>query len=365
MKLPKKAILFTTLCILGLTKAWSAPVINFGQDLSALRQTFANRSVHILQIGDSHTAGDYFTEQLRKRLQSELGDGGLGFVYPTKVYGQRGARHDYGTLWSSQNSKSNLGLDYPLGGIYATSDGGALQITSRYYANTEQNLRLLVKARQGDGITLSDQRGSRSLRLGSTGWQLVNTSVSFPFSITADPLVSVGGLWFGKDRGGVVSAMGINGATQDYWLRWHESLAQDLNASAAHLVILAYGTNEAFNQNLEQENAIGYAILQIKKGLPNAAILLVNAPESLKDKTGKCGTPAPNLARSRQNIQALARKYGTLYWDWQDAMGGACSMKSWIGQGLAAKDGVHFSAEGYQTSANDLYDNLMQIINYK
>lgn len=363
MKIPKNACLLIAFCLVGVAKAWSAPVVNFGQNLGALRQAFANRSVHVLQIGDSHTAGDYFTEQLRKRLQNELGDGGLGFVYPTKLYAQRGARHDYGTLWSSQSSKQDLGLDYPLGGVYATSDGGVLQITSRYYANTQQNLRLLIKGRQGDNIALSDQQGNKSLRLGSTGWQLVNASVYFPFSITTDPLVSVGGLWLSKNRGAVVSAMGINGATQDYWLRWHDSLAQDLNASAAHLVILAYGTNEAFAQNSDQENAITHAILQIKTGLPNSVILLINAPESLKDKTGSCGTPAPNLARSRQTIQALARKYGTLYWDWQEAMGGACSMKAWIAQGLASKDGVHFSAEGYQKSANDLYDNLMQIIN--
>lgn len=361
----KNACLLAVLCLMGFAKAWSAPVVNFGQDLGALRQAFASGSVHILQIGDSHTAADYFTEQLRKRLQSELGDGGLGFVYPTKLPAQRGARHDYGTLWSSQNSKQDLGLDYPLGGVYATSNGDTLQITSRYYANTQQNLRLLIKGRQGDYVALNDRQGSKNLKLNTTGWQLVNASVYFPFSIAAAPLVSVGGLWLSKDRGGVVSAMGINGATQDYWLRWHSGLAKDLNASAAHLVILAYGTNEAFAQNSDQENALAHAILQIKTGLPNASILLINAPESLKDKTGDCGTPAPNLARSRQTIQALARKYGTLYWDWQEAMGGTCSMKKWIGQGLGNKDGVHFSAEGYQKSANNLYDNLKQTINFK
>ena len=34
----------------------------------------------ILQIGDSHTAGDFFTDTLRKRLQKTWGDGGIGWV---------------------------------------------------------------------------------------------------------------------------------------------------------------------------------------------------------------------------------------------------------------------------------------------
>ena len=36
----------------------------------------------IIQVGDSHTAGDYFTDRLRRRLQQQWGNGGIGWVYP-------------------------------------------------------------------------------------------------------------------------------------------------------------------------------------------------------------------------------------------------------------------------------------------
>src|SRR5207302_11012269 len=39
-----------------------------------------SRPVTILQIGDSHTAADFFTGELRKRLQARYGDGGVGYV---------------------------------------------------------------------------------------------------------------------------------------------------------------------------------------------------------------------------------------------------------------------------------------------
>ncbi len=44
-------------------------------------------------------------------------------------------------------------------------------------------------------------------------------------------------------------------------------------------------------------------------------------------------------------------------------MGGACSMKSWMAQGLGARDGVHFTAQGYQTAAGKLADDLIKLAN--
>ena len=54
----------------------------------------------------------------------------------------------------------------------------------------------------------------------------------------------------------------------------------------------------------------------------------------------------------------VAESEGLLYWSWQQAQGGACSMNAWVKQGLAAKDGVHFNAEGYRRAAADLAQGL-------
>lgn len=42
-----------------------------------------------LHIGDSHTAGDYLTGELRRRLQARYGDAGIGWITPGYVNGQR------------------------------------------------------------------------------------------------------------------------------------------------------------------------------------------------------------------------------------------------------------------------------------
>lgn len=353
--------------VLMLSQAlYAAPVENFGQNLSGLQQAFAQKNVHILQVGDSHTAGDYFTEQLRKRLQADVGDGGLGFAYPLDVRGQRTARHGYQSNgWQLTNSRFNQSADYPLGGMLATPSyaTGYLTLTSQYYNGDRQNARIVVKGNAGQSIEISDASGVRSLTLSGNGWQTVNTALTFPSTLRTNSNINLGGFWLSRPTGGVVSAMGINGATQDYWQRWHPQLAQDLANSQADLVILAYGTNEAFQSNVSgQVSALRQAIRQIRQGLPNASILVVNAPESLKSTAGSCGTRATSLDTVQAQIRQVAASTGVLYWSWQDAMGGRCSMKNWIAQGLGRSDGVHFSRKGYERAANDLYDGLKVLL---
>ncbi len=348
--------------------AQASSVYDYGEtNLKSLRQAYKQGNLHILQIGDSHTAGDHFTEQLRKRLQADIGDGGLGFAYPDKLKGQRNARHGYHSSWSLNNSRNNKwGANYPLGGVYAVSNSryNTLNLTSEYYLGDTQYADIVVYGDKGQNLTLNNKNGSSSLTLKKSGWQVVPAKINFPTAIQADSGIRVGGFWLKHRQGGIVSAMGINGSTQDYWNRWHSNLVQGLSFSQADLVILAYGTNEAFRSSASDlTHDMTRAIKKIRRGLPNASILIVGAPESLKSTKGRCGTRSPSLDSVQYQLQQIASKNHTLYWDWQDSMGGKCSMKSWVDQGLAASDGVHFSRAGYGRVANDLYNNLKSVLN--
>ncbi|MFB2538757.1 MULTISPECIES: SGNH/GDSL hydrolase family protein [unclassified Acinetobacter] len=356
--------LFATMCC---SSVMAAPVENFGENLASLRNAFNQQKVHIVQFGDSHTAGDYLTEQLRKRLQSDVGVGGIGFAYPAKVSGQRNARHDYRSNgWTVNNSRFNRNGDYALGGITATADvdGASVTLTSQNYNNQYQDARILVQGDAGQQLKIKDNQGERQITLSRSGWQTLPSSMTLPVTVTANKGMSLGGFWLGANKGGTVSAIGINGATQDYWQRWRSGLSQDIAASQADMVILAYGTNEAFQAQVDSQLiAVQQAISQVRQALPNAAILVVNAPESLQSTSGSCGTRSPSLDTVQSQLRRLAQQNRTLYWSWQDAMGGACSMNNWVAKGLAAKDGVHFSRSGYEQLANDLYDNFKITLN--
>jgi lysophospholipase L1-like esterase len=165
--------------------------------------------------------------------------------------------------------------------------------------------------------------------------------------------------------GATVSALGINGAKLTQTQKWRKAWLDDLKASQANVVILAYGTNEAFNDDLDIAETEQYwtsVIRQIKKTLPKAKIVVLGAPESLKSTAGSCGTRPVMLDAVQQMQQRIAKAEKTLFWSWEKAMGGRCTMKSWIAQGLAARDGVHFSATGYKTVARQFANDILKLV---
>mgnify|MGYP000984233058 CR=1 FL=1 len=84
----------------------------------------------IIQVGDSHTAGDYFTDRLRRRLQQQWGNGGIGWVYPNAVKGQRMATVRYnGSGWNTISSRKSHS-DFSFGGIEARADGGSVTLSA-------------------------------------------------------------------------------------------------------------------------------------------------------------------------------------------------------------------------------------------
>ena len=317
----------------------------------------------ILQIGDSHTAGDFFTDTLRKRLQKTWGDGGIGWVYPANVKGQRMAAVRYSGNWQSLTSRNNTG-DFPLGGILAkTGDNGSMTLTASDGQTGKQRISLFAKP------LLAEQTltvNGNTVSANGSGWQVLDTGAALPLTIQTEMPWDIGFINIENPAGGItVSAMGINGAQLTHWSKWRADRMNDLAQTGADLVILAYGTNEAFGDNIDiadTEQKWLDTVRQIRDSLPAAGILIIGAPESLKNTLGVCGTRPVRLTEVQQMQRRVARQGQTMFWSWQNAMGGICSMKNWLNHGWAAKDGVHFSAKGYQRSAEMLADNLEELV---
>lgn len=345
------------------------------------RVTPPDSVLRISQLGDSHTAADIFTGQLRQRLQSRFGGAGIGWISPINVYGQRNTQVYYTSSdWLLTSSRNTPAMDYPMGGFIATPTETNAQLTVNYNIDEKPSLwraTFLVKQLKKDkplklvdGMnyeTTLDIRNSKS-------WQYVTAFVMLPFTLTAESADSVelGGIWLEKNSqpGVVVSPIALNGAKQSIWQQWRSTWLEDLARTKSDLVILAYGTNESFEGSF---NAVRYkqyltsSIKQIRKKLPNATILIVSPPDSMLRNKLKSGASCkamqpPQLASVRLAQQQVAQQQHTLYWDWSAAMGGDCSMQSWVNQGLANKDYVHLTAAGYQQSADTLYNALMQLL---
>lgn len=371
--LKKTALL---LCFLG-----AAPMVyanylsNYGEPNTAnLVNAINNRLLHVVQLGDSHTAGDTMTEATRSRLQSVLGDGGMGWAMPMYFSGQRMARFGYdNSNFTPISSRSNSSENYTLGGMIARpkANGASLTLKAK---RTEVAQKILVSIRQmaGDGrFVATDATGARfaiETPYKNGAWQMVAINAKLPLTLYNEGAnhSAIGGWWAfnPNQQGAVVSALGINGAELSHWNRWSESAWQnELKTINPQLIVIAYGTNEAYNGVDAQsvKNHLQWRVRQLRQHIPTAAIMIVGAPEALKSTAGGCGTRPATLNAIQQAQREVAQSERTLYWDWQAAMGGSCSMKAWINSGKANRDGVHFSASGYGALGTQLADDLLAL----
>ena len=146
-----------------------------------------NRKFRIVQIGDSHTAGDYFTDQLRQRLQSRWGNGGIGWIYPSAVKGQRQALPRYNSNgWATLTSRGAQ-ADFPLGGVIAQSTtGGDLTINSTAQGSEgTQDVALFIKpAANNQTLSINGQH----IPIENAGWQVLYTQATLPLSISNDAM---------------------------------------------------------------------------------------------------------------------------------------------------------------------------------
>ncbi|WP_172396985.1 SGNH/GDSL hydrolase family protein [Snodgrassella alvi] len=339
-----------------------------------IAQALQKKSINIVQIGDSHTAADYLTDAARVYLQQQLGNGGPGWAMPTQFPGLRLARFTYQNQgWQAISSRTDTSQNYALGGLVAVpSVGAVMTIKTRGEPEAEQTVTVTIRQGPNDeDLTITDSNG-KQIELGAqpkdNQWHFSQFNARFPITVTAGMnfQTAIGGWWVrNPNRQGVVfSALGINGAQLTQWQRWNtQAWQQELNVIAPDLIILAYGTNEAYNGveiETVKQNLIE-TINRIRAASPNSAIMILGAPESLKSTAGSCGVRPEKLTELQEMQKEVAQSQQVFFWDWQAVMGGECSMKPWINQGLARNDGVHFTSKGYQRLGQALGESILSM----
>lgn len=349
---------------------------NFDEPNTAhLLEAIQTRNLHVVQLGDSHTAADLLTDSLRTALSQRLGSGGMGWGMPMYIPGQRLTKYGYENIgWQPLSSRTQHNGNYTLGGMLAVPkfSGASLTIKAK---QDEPTQTILASIRQGgnDQPLLGTDANGRKFQIAAPvlngTWQMVEFNAKFPITVKAqnNTQTAIGG-WWAKNQnsqGAIVSALGINGAELGQWERWNDrGWKSELAQVKPNLIILAYGTNEAYNANVDitsEKQILEKTISALRSASPKTSILILSAPESLKNTSGSCGTRPIQLTAFQAMQKQVANEQNTLFWDWQKAMGGSCSMKGWISQGLARGDGVHFSANGYQRLGQQLAQDLLSL----
>lgn len=342
------------------------------KNLTVLAGKLRNSSsemTHVLVLGDSHIAADFLTGQFRQLFQNKYGSGGVGFISPVAVPGNRYSNVSFSKArgWQLESSRGQVNPAFTLGGYILRPLPDSMDYHVRTVDSTS-DIRAQVLYRAPGGATLNLQGKPLLLADTQEGWALSEPAVvpsSFSVSFAGGNTTQLGGLWLRSSRPGgvIISALGINGSQISMLDKWHNNWPDTLRMLGADMVILAYGTNEAFNNNLsldEYRQVLVRQIRKIRRAQPEAAIMLIGPGSSIMNKGAvTCEQRQPKLLKPIIHVQKqVAQEQHTLYWDWFAWMGGDCSIERLARQGKARPDLIHLTPEGYQDSAAALWREL-------
>ncbi|WP_292091935.1 GDSL-type esterase/lipase family protein [Brevundimonas sp.] len=349
--------------------------------LAAVEAGEQTRPVHILQLGDSHTAGDRITGAVRAALQARFGRGGPGVLPPGPLYsGYRPLQVEMTVEgWSVQTaplSASGAVSGFGLTGARAVVAPGR-SLTLRL-EGPAQSRTMGLCADVGPGVGAVSVRTSESVQIadfaapepGVACREVVLSQPVDEVTLTGEQgVTTLHDIRLTAVSGGVaVSGLGVVGATlNDLAQRDPALTALQLAAWRPDLIILAFGTNDGFDAQL---TAQGYEVLlrgqiaRLRALSPGTALMILGAPDALKSGLNGCGAgrgAPPGLAMVRDVQRRVAADTGVAFWDWHGRMGGDCAAErlATLSEPMMRPDRVHFTATGADWIGGMLADDLM------
>ena len=167
------------------------------------------------------------------------------------------------------------------------------------------------------------------------------------------------GIQYVSDEPGLTyHSIGVNGAATYSFLRC-ENFTNQLQSLQPDLVIFGLGINDAYrpeNQfsGLEYENHYDSLVHKIRSVNPDCTFIFMTNNDSYYKRRYS----NPNIIKVQNAMKNLSKKYDSAVWDLYEIMGGYNSIKTWERYGLAKKDKIHFTPEGYILNADLLFEAI-------
>lgn len=353
----------------------------FFDALATLDAGHAQDDVRIVQYGDSHTAADFQTGAIRKALQTRFGDGGRGFVLvgkPWRTFLQDGLKQPgMSREWTAelgQVKKDKPPGDgcYGLGGVCLLSEKPARAWTE--VTSTCSRVEVDYYQQPGGGSLELWIDGARAAKIATSGTPSSSQFKSFdvpegPHNIEVRAAGDGGVRFFGAilDRatnGVVLDALGINGARVTTALSWNEThLTEQLQHRKPDLVVLAYGTNESFDDTPSDayERQIVDLLGRVARAVPTASCLVMGPPDhAIETKDGWISSP--RLLDVIATQKRVAEAAGCAFYDQLEAMGGPGTSILWYEEPepRMARDHVHLTRTGYTQTGTSFATELVR-----
>jgi hypothetical protein len=258
--------------------------------------------VHVLQIGDSHTAGDAVTGAWRTLLQAQYGGGGRGVLAPGRPYDgyiTRGVTASMSPGWSvgasfgksAQEPRPLLGLSGF--SLTSTRSGASMALSAEPGMVFDRFTLCAIGGPGAGGVTVrfgGEDKGRLDFTLPDTRPLCRTIRAETPqasVEIVADaPSLTITSWSTFRDDGGVaLSNLGVVGSQLMHFARTDDGVvAEELKAYSPDLIVLAFGTNEGFTPRFDPvgyEATLRTQIGRLRRLSGNVPMLLLGAPDSL------------------------------------------------------------------------------------
>ncbi|TAF67306.1 MAG: hypothetical protein EAZ55_03025 [Cytophagales bacterium] len=333
--------------------------------------------INIVHIGDSHIQADFFTAEVRSRLQQIYGNAGRGFFFPCGLANSNTPHNihlSYTGTWNScKTTQQSENCSTGLSGYVATTtdERASIKITINNINKNNHSIKIIkvycdTRANNQFSIALlaagiiynptiqhDEYWGFElptSVQTFELFWKKQNTFQT-EFSLLGISLES-------KQKGLFYHSVGQNGATFASVSR-NASFSTHLQSLYPDIVIVSLGTNDAATKilNLAKiEESILLLLNKIRSVAPEAVIVLTTPNDTYYQQQSNT-----NIPKMVSIIKNIAYEQGCLVWDFYEVMGGRASIVEWQMYQLADKDRIHLSPKGYRLQGELFYEALQDI----
>ncbi len=342
------------------------------------------RRVVVSHYGDSPITADNITATVRRKLQTDFGDGGHGFILaarPWPWYDHQNIAFQPGKGWKSEpmffsRPETRCGF----GGVIFTATGAGIETT---VGTSEANgpgtsvtaFEMYFLAQPGGGSLELELDGAPAGRV-STAGETVHSEfhrVEVPAGAhrlaartVGDGEVKLFGFVLENGKTGVAyDSLGVNGGFIQMLASFQNERiwAEQLRHRAPDLVILGYGANESEFENLPMdryEADTREAIRRVRAALPNASILLLGPMDRGKRGPGGSVVTRPMIPRLAAVQRRIAAETGCAFFDTYSAMGGEGTVARWLDAKpkLMGGDLTHPTLQGSERVGELIYEAL-------
>ncbi|WP_315014816.1 lipase [Capnocytophaga leadbetteri] len=351
----------------------------------------------IVHYGDSQIEGDRITGYVRNRLQLAFNGGGPGFFPIKVVYNQNSIDITTSGNWVRYaffDRKQRRKVGHDMYGLFATysrftsyaKDTTGLPVSkatftikpsAKSYARLQHYTKfglhygnamgkVKIKVYENGNIIKTDSLISDG-KYHNYKLNFATTPKELKIELEARVSPDFYGVTLDADTGVRMDNVAMRGEAGRIFTRMnYENYRQMSVDRQPDLFIFQYGGNtipymKTDLQLKEYVEGLIFNMKWVKRANPNAMFMLLGPGDMTTSRNGQRLT-YPFLPKLNDLMKEECMKNDVAYFSMYEAMGGENSMISWVKQGMAASDYVHFSPKGtklisevfYQCLHNDL-----------